>query len=324
MRTKQLGFSDLELTTIGLGTWAIGGPWQFGWGPQDDNDSIATILNALDAGINWIDTAPIYGLGHSEEIVGKVLKQTSHKPLIATKCSLLWNQKGEKVSCLKKESIRNECHDSLKRLGVDVIDLYQIHWPQPEEDLEQAVEEIAKLVQEGKVRYFGLSNSNAEQISRAQKIHPVASLQPPYSMIHREIEDELLGYCGDNNIGVVAYSPMQRGLLTGKFSKERLTALADDDHRKRHSDFQEPKFSATLELVEQLKEIASQNGITPAQLAIGWVLRRNVVTAAIVGARKFEQIIETAAASDVDLSEENIEKIEELLCEREEKIKKNS
>lgn len=324
MRTRKLGFSDLELTTVGLGTWAIGGPWQFGWGPQDDNDSIATILNALDAGINWIDTAPIYGLGHSEEIVGKALKQTSHKPLIATKCSLLWNQKGEKVSCLKKESIRNECHNSLKRLGVDVLDLYQIHWPQPEEDLEQAVEEIAKLAEQGKVRYFGVSNFNVEQIKRAQAILPVASVQPSYSMIHREIENELLGYCGDSNIGVVAYSPMQRGLLTGKFSKERLAALADDDHRKGHSDFQEPKFSATLELVEQLKEIANQNGITLAQLAIAWVLRTDVVTAAIVGARKFEQIIETAAASDVDLSEENIEKIEELLCEREEKIKKKT
>jgi len=324
VRTRILGFTDLELTTVGLGTWAIGGPWQFGWGPQDDKLSIRTIIKALDMGINWIDTAPVYGLGHSEEIVGKALKQTSHKPLIATKCSRLWNQKGEKVGCLKKESIRKECHDSLKRLGVDVIDLYQIHWPQPEEDLEQAVEEIAKLVQEGKVRYFGVSNFNVEQIKRAQAILPVASLQPSYSMIHREVEDELLGYCGDNNIGVVAYSPMQRGLLTGKFSKERLIALADDDHRKRHRDFQEPKFSATLELVEQLKEIARQNGITPAQLAIAWVLRTDVVTAAIVGARNPEQIIETTAASDVGLSAEYIEKIEELLCEHKEKIKKKT
>ena len=321
VRTRKLGFSDLEFTTVGLGTWAIGGPWQFGWGPQDDSESITTILKALDEGINWIDTAPIYGLGHSEEIVGKALKQTSEKPLIATKCSLLWNERGEKVSCLKKESIRKECHDSLKRLGVEVIDLYQMHWPLPDEDIEEAVEEIARLIEEGKVRYFGVSNFDVGQIGRAASICPVASAQPPYSMIHREAEDELLGYCGENDIGVIAYSPMQRGLLTGKFNKQRLEELAEDDHRKVHRDFQEPRFSATLELVEGLKEIAGHNGMSLAQLVISWVLRRSEVTAAIVGARRPEQIVETAKAMDFDLGIGDIERIEKLLVRREEKIK---
>ncbi len=320
MQMRQLGYTDLKLTTVGLGTWAMGGPWQFGWGPQDDDEAIAAIPAALDTGINWIDTAPVYGLGHSEELVGKALKQTSQKPIIATKCSLLWNEKKEKVSSLKSQSIRDECHASLKRLGIGTIDLYQIHWPEPDEDIEQAWEEMAKLVQEGKIRFLGVSNFNVEQIKRLQKIHPVASLQPPYSMLHREVEDELLDFCAQNNIGVVAYSPMQRGLLTGNFSQERLADLPLDDHRRRNPDFHEPKFTATLELVEQLKEIAERNGKTLAQLAISWVLRRPEVTAAIVGARRPQQILETAPASDWNLSKEDIEQIEQLLAERQAKL----
>jgi aryl-alcohol dehydrogenase-like predicted oxidoreductase len=322
MQIRQLGDTDLKLTTVGLGTWAMGGPWQYGWGPQDDSEAIAAISASLEAGINWIDTAPIYGLGHSEELVGKVLKQKNHKPIIATKCSLLWNDKKEKVSCLKAESIRKECHDSLKRLGIETIDLYQIHWPEPEEDIERAWEEMAKLAEEGKIRYIGVSNFNVEQIKRLQEIHPVDSLQPPYSMLHREVEDELLAYCAENKIGVVAYSPMQRGLLTGKFSPERLSGLALDDHRRRSPDFHEPQFTATLQLVEQLRPIAERNGKTLAQLSISWVLRRPEVTAAIVGARNPEQILETAPASDWDLNEEDIEQIELLLTERQAKISK--
>ncbi len=320
MRTRKLGFTDLELTTVGLGTWAMGGPWQFGWGPQDDDEAIAAISASLEAGINWIDTAPVYGLGHSEELVGKALKQTDQKPIIATKCSLLWNDKREKVSCLKAQSIRRECHDSLERLGIETIDLYQIHWPEPEEDIEQAWEEMAGLAEEGKIRYLGVSNFNVEQIKCLQKINPVASLQPPYSMLHREVEDELLAYCAENDIGVVAYSPMQRGLLTGKFSQERLANLPLDDHRRRNPDFHEPQFTATLEFVEQLKPIAERNGRTLAQLSISWVLRRSEVTAAIVGARKPEQILETAPASDWDLNEEDIEQVEQLLAERQAKL----
>ena len=320
MQTRKLGCTDLELTTVGLGTWAMGGPWQFGWGPQDDDEAIAAILTALEAGINWIDTAPGYGLGHSEELIAQALEQVSEKPVVVTKCGILWNEKKEKVNCLKRQSIRDECHASLKRLGIETIDLYQMHWPDPDEDMEEAWEEMTRLHEQGKARYLGASNFTVDQIKRAQKIHPVASLQPPYSMLHREVEDELLGYCAENDIGVVAYSPMQRGLLTGKFSAERLASLAPDDHRKRHRDFQEPQFSATMMLVEELKKIAERNGRTCAQLAISWVLRRPEVAAAIAGARRPEQITETAPASDWNLSENDIEEIEQLLAGRQTQI----
>jgi aryl-alcohol dehydrogenase-like predicted oxidoreductase len=320
MQTRKLGYTDLELTAVGLGTWAMGGPWEYGWGPQDDDEAVAAILATLDTGINWIDTAPAYGLGHSEELIARALKQKSEKPIIATKCGILWNDKGEKITCLKRESIRAECHASLKRLGVEAIDLYQMHWPDPDEDVEQAWEEMSKLCREGKIRYLGASNFNVEQIECVRKIHPVASLQPPYSMLRRDAEDELLGYCAGNNIGVVAYSPMQRGLLTGTFSRERLAALPSDDHRRRSSEFKEPQFSATLELVEGLKEIAQRNGRTCAQLAISWVLRRPEVTAAIVGARRPAQIRETAPAAAWRLSDKDVEEIERLLAQRQERL----
>jgi aryl-alcohol dehydrogenase-like predicted oxidoreductase len=320
MQKRQLGYTDLKLTTVGLGTWAMGGPWQFGWGPQDDGLAIAAILTALEEGINWIDTAPVYGCGHSEELVGKALKQIKTKPVIATKCGLLWNEKREKVSCLKSQSIREECHASLKRIGVEVIDLYQMHWGEPDEDIEEAWAEMARLAEDGKVRYIGVSNFNIGQLERVRKIAPVASLQPPYSMLHREAEDELLGCCAENNIGVVVYSPMQRGLLTGKFSQERLAGLPLDDHRRRMPDFQEPQFSATLQLVDRLRTIAKRNGRTLAQLAISWVLRRSEVTAAIVGARRPSQIQETAPAADWKLSENDIAEIENVLAERQAKL----
>jgi aryl-alcohol dehydrogenase-like predicted oxidoreductase len=321
MQKRRLGNTDLELTTVGLGTWAMGGPWEYGWGPQDDDEAIGAILAALETGINWIDTAPAYGLGHSEELIRQALKQVSEKPLIATKCGILWNEKKEKVTCLKRHSIRDECHASLERLGIDIIDLYQIHWPDPDEDVEEAWEEMARLLGEGKVRYLGASNFMVEQMERVQKIRPPVSLQPPYSMLHREVEDELLDYCGRKEIGVVAYSPIQRGLLTGKFDRARYEALAPDDHRKTNPDFLEPQFSATLELVEDLKKIAERNGKTCAELAISWVLRRPEVTAAIVGARSPQQIIETAPAADWSLSKKDIEDIEQLLAKREAKVK---
>lgn len=321
MQTRKLGYTDLELTTVGLGTWAMGGPWEYGWGPQDDDEAIGAILAAIEAGVNWMDTAPAYGLGHSEELIRRALAQMSEKPLIATKCGILWNEKKEKITCLKRQSIRDECHASLKRLGVETIDLYQMHWPDPDEDMEEAWEEMTRLHEEGKARYIGVSNFSVDQIKRAQKIHPVASLQPPYSMICRGVEDELLGYCAENNIGVVAYSPMQRGLLTGKFSAERLASLPADDHRRRSRDFQEPQFSATMELVEGLKKIAERNGRTCAQLALSWVLRRPEVTAAIAGARRPAQIRETAPASDWNLSTADIEEIEQLLAKRDARLK---
>ena len=320
MQKRRLGNTDLELTTVGLGAWAMGGPWLYGWGPQDDDESIATILRAMDEGVNWIDTAAIYGHGRSESVVGRALKQMSRKPLVATKCGLCWDEQHERIPRLKAQSIRTECHDSLRRLGIDTIDLYQIHWNQPEEDIEEGWTEMARLVEEGKVRYIGLSNFEVEQVQRLQKIHPVASLQPPYSMLHREVEDELLDYCGKNDIGVIVYSPMQRGLLTGKFDAERVANLPEGDHRKVNPDFQQPQFGATLQLVEQLRPIAERNGRTLAQLAISWVLRRSEVTAAIVGARRPGQIIETASASDWDLSQEDVEQIEQLLTERQAKV----
>jgi len=316
MQKRQLGNTDMHLTTVGLGTWAMGGPWQFGWGPQDDEEAVAAIVTALDQGINWIDTAPAYGLGHSEELVGQALRQTKHKPYIATKCGLLWNDKKEKVSCLQRDSIRRECHASLERLGIETIDLYQMHWPDPDQEIEGAWEEMAMLVEEGKVRYIGVSNYSVAQLERVGKIAPVASLQPPYSMLHREVEDELLAYCAERGIGVVVYSPMQRGLLTGKFSPERLATLAQDDHRLKHPDFQEPRFSATLAMVEQLKKIAQRHGHTCAQLAISWVLRRAEVTAAIVGARRPDQITETVQAGHWNLSADDIAEIEQLLAEK--------
>ena len=320
MQKRKLGHTDMELTTVGLGTWAIGGPWQFGWGPQDDDEARAAIAAALEHGINWIDTAPAYGLGHSEELVGQVLRRTKHKPYIATKCGLLWNDRKEKVTCLDPDSIRRECHASLERLGIETIDLYQMHWPDPEEGIEAAWEEMARLLDEGKVRYIGVCNYRVAQLERISKIRPPVSLQPPYSMLRREVEDELLAYGAQHDMGILAYSPMQRGLLTGKFSHERFAGLAADDHRRRQPDFQEPQFSATLELVEPLQKIARRQGRTCAQLAVSWVLRRREVTAAIVGARRPSQIVETVHASDWNLSDEEIEAIEQLLAEREKKL----
>jgi aryl-alcohol dehydrogenase-like predicted oxidoreductase len=316
MQKRKLGNTDMELTTVGLGTWAMGGPWQFGWGPQDDDEARAAVAAALEHGINWIDTAPIYGLGHSEELVGQVLRQTRHKPYIATKCGLLWNDRREKVPCLKPESVRQECDASLERLGVDVIDLYQMHWPQPPESVEAGWEAMVQLHDEGKVRYIGVCNYSVAQLERISSIGVPATLQPPYNMIRRDVEDELLDYCAEHEMGVVAYSPMSRGLLTGKFTPERLAGLSPDDHRHRSYEFQEPDFSATLELVEHLKNIAQRNGRTCAQLAISWVLRRPEVTSAIVGARRPDQIAETVQASDWNLSDDEIEEIERLLAEK--------
>jgi len=314
MQTRKLGYSDLNITNIGLGTWAIGGGgWKFAWGPQDDKESIAAIREAVDIGINWIDTAALYGLGHSEIVVGKAIKGMKEKPIIATKCCRCWDEKRRIFNSLKKDSIRSEVEASLRRLRVDVIDLYQIHHPSPDEDIEEGWEAIAKLIKEGKIRYAGVSNFSVEQLKRIQPIHPVASLQPPYSMLERGIEDELLDYCEKNNIGVIVYSPMQRGLLTGKFSKERVQNLPNDDHRRKNIQFQEPQLSVNLELVESLRPVAKKNNITLAQLALAWVLRRKEVTAAIVGARNQSQIQETAAAGDVKLTEDDIETIERLL-----------
>jgi aryl-alcohol dehydrogenase-like predicted oxidoreductase len=323
MQTRKLGYTDLHLTTIGLGTWAMGGGgWQYAWGPQDDAESTAAIHRALDLGINWIDTAAAYGLGHSEEVIGRAIAGQRDKVTIATKCGLVWDKGSTNVyGRLKAASVRREAEASLRRLKVDVIDLYQIHWPNPDEDVEEGWGIIADLIREGKVRYGGVSNFSVAQLKRVQAIHPVASLQPPYSMIVRGVEDALLSYCAANNIGVIVYSPMQAGLLTGRFSRERVASLPNDDWRQRNMHFQEPELSANLALVEGLRPIAARNGRTLGQLAIAWVLRRPEVTAAIVGARRPAQIEETVAAGDWVLSGEDIAEIDALLARRERALK---
>ncbi|MCK4252104.1 aldo/keto reductase [candidate division WOR-3 bacterium] len=323
MQLRRLGYTSLNLSVIGLGTWAMGGGgWKFGWGPQNDKESINTILQAIESGVNWIDTAPVYGFGHAEEVVGKVIKSLRDKVIIATKCGRLWREDGNIYGNLKKESIHREVEVSLRRLGIDVIDLYQIHWPEPEEDIEEAWSTIADLVEEGKIRYAGVSNFSVSQLKRIQPIHPVASLQPPYSLIERDIESEMLfDYCAANNIGVIVYSPLQKGLITGKFSRERVYNLPQDDHRRNDPDFQEPKLGAHLKLVEDLRPIAKKNDRTIAQLAIAWVLRRPEVTSAIVGARKPSQIEENIGATDWKISEEDYKRIETILDEMEKKIR---
>ncbi|MBA2492625.1 MAG: aldo/keto reductase [Gammaproteobacteria bacterium] len=319
MQTRQLGDSELEFTTVGLGTWAIGGgDWDFGWGPQDDKESVAAIQRALGLGVNWIDTAAIYGLGHAEEVVAKAIAGRRDQVIVATKCGLRWKEGGTTpFGQLDSASVREEAEASLRRLDVDVIDLYQVHWPNPDEDVEEAWSTIAKLIEEGKVRYAGVSNFTVAQLERIQKIHPVTSLQPPYSMLERGVEDDLLEYCAAHNIGVIAYSPMKAGLLTGKYTRQKIDALPKEDWRRGSDQFKEPLLTANLKLIEQLKPIAERNDLSMGQLAIAWVLRRPEVTAAIVGARRPQQIEETVKAGDKPLSRTDIEKIQALLAEHE-------
>lgn len=324
MQKRPLGFSDLQLTTIGFGAWAIGGGnWEWGWGPQQDQDSLATIQKALDLGINWIDTAAAYGLGHSEEIVGQAIRGRREDLIIATKCGLVWEDpsSGQVINHLKAESVRREAEASLRRLNLDVIDIYQVHWPVPDVDLEEAWSEIALLIEEGKVRYGGLSNADVNQIKRCQAIHPVASVQPPYSMLDRDVEDELLTFCAENNIGVLAYSPMGSGLLTGKYTRERVKALPAEDWRlTKESHFQEPELAANLELVKKLEDIARSQNHSVGELAVAWVLRRPELTAAIVGSRRPDQIEQIAPASNWQLDEHIIQEINSLLEERDRKV----
>jgi len=323
MKIRKLGSSDLYITPIGLGTWAIGGGDNpYGWGPQDDRDSIDTIHCALDLGINWIDTAKGYGHGHSEEVVGKAVKGRRDQVILATKCGILWKEDGSNIyGCLECSSIREEVESSLKRLQTDVIDLYQIHWPLPDDCIEEGWGTIADLIKEGKVRYGGVSNFSVEQLKRIQPIHPVASLQPPYSMLRREVEAGLLEYCARNQIGVIVYSPMQAGLLSGRFTRERAASLPADDWRKNSPDFNEPQLSFNLELVDALRPIAARKSQPVANLALAWTLRRPEVTGAIAGARRPDQIEETARAADLDLTAEDAAEIEALLAWREAQIK---
>ena len=322
MKTRKLGWTDLDLTTIGLGTFALGGlGWIASWGAQDDKDSIDTIRRALDY-VNWLDTAAVYGLGHSEEVVGKAIKGLSQCPIISTKCSSVGNPDGTVTQCLKRDSIKAEIEGSLRRLGIDVIDIYFIHWPVPDEDIEEGWSAVAELIKEGKVRYAAASNFSVAQLKRVMPIHPVAAIQNAYSMIEREPEKELLAFCKQNNIGVVVWGPLGHGLLTGKFTREGIKNLDKaDGFRSNLSDrFKEPEVNLNIELAEKLRPIAARHGRSLAQLAIAWVLRRPELTSAIVGARKPAQIEETAPAGDWELAEPDINEIERLLAERDQKL----
>jgi aryl-alcohol dehydrogenase-like predicted oxidoreductase len=311
---RQLGNSDLHITPIGYGAWAIGGGnWEFAWGAQDDDESVKTIERAIDSGINWIDTAAIYGLGHSEEIVAKALKNISSKPYVFTKCSMRWHDDRQIYRSLKAASVREELENSLRRLKIDTIDLYQIHWPNPEAEIEEGWEALAKLQQQGKVRYIGVSNFNVEQMKRAQKIAPITSLQPPYSLLNRNIEPEILPYCQQNKIGVINYSPMVSGLLTGKMTAERIQQMPADDWRKRSPNFNEPKLSRNLKLVEILGEIGNIHGVEPGVIAIAWTLRHPAITAAIVGARRPDQVDGVLPAATLRLTDQEAERIESFL-----------
>lgn len=313
MQTKRLGNSDLEITPLGIGAWAMGGTgYAFAWGAQDDRDSVEAIHYALERGINWIDTAAVYGLGHSEEVVAKALQGVTNRPYVFTKCERAWDADGQVTPSLKADSIRKECEDSLRRLKVDVIDLYQVHWPQPDEDIEEGWTTMAELQREGKVRHIGVSNFNVAQMKRAQAIAPITSLQPPYSLIRRDIEEEILPFCEENGIGVIAYSPMASGLLSGAMTKERIANLPADDWRSRAEAFQEPKLTHNLALADELRAIAARHGRTAGEAAIAWTLRHPAVTAAIVGLRRADQVDGVVGAMDFRLSDAEIARLESI------------
>jgi aryl-alcohol dehydrogenase-like predicted oxidoreductase len=312
---RTLGNSDLQLTPIGFGAWAIGGGnWEFAWGPQDDDESIGAIHRALELGINWIDTAAIYGLGHSEEVVGRAVKSwQGAKPLVFTKCSMRWHQDRSIYRSLKAGSLAEEVEGSLRRLGVETIDLYQIHWPNPEEEIEEGWEALARLKEQGKLRWLGVSNFNAQQMERALKIAPITSLQPPYSMLRRAIEHEILPFAEAHGIGVINYSPMVSGLLTGAMTAERVASLPADDWRRKAVEFTEPKLSKNLRLVALLREIGEQHGVGPGVVAVAWTLRNPAITAAIVGGRSGKQVEGLAPALEFRLREDELAKINAFL-----------
>lgn len=314
METSCLGNSDLRITPIGIGAWAIGGGgWNGSMGPQNDSDSIPAIHAALDYGLNWIDTAALYGLGHSEQMVARAIQRRTPKPYVFTKCERVWDGEGNIGACLKAESIRRECEDSLRRLKTDVIDLYQIHWPEPDQDIEEGWTELARLKEEGKVRYIGVSNFSVGQMKRAQAIAPITSLQPPYAIVRRESEPEILPFCLSQNIGVIVYSPMYAGLLTGAMTRERVANFLPEDWRRNLPGFKEPALSRNLRVVEHLRAIGKRAGRTPGEVAITWTLNHPAVTGAIVGFRNPQQVAGIAGAADFRLNQNEISQIEEAL-----------
>ena len=312
LATRTLGNSDLEISAIGFGAWAIGGDdWKFGWGPQDDADSIAAIHRAIELGINWIDTAAAYGFGHSEEVVARALAGMAQKPYVFTKCGLVPTGDGGAREDLSRASIHAECEASLRRLAVDAIDLYQIHWPTDEiADIDEGWAAMAELREAGKVRYIGVSNFDAAEMDRARAIAPVTSLQPPYSLVKRDVESKILPYCEANGIGVIVYAPMQSGLLSGTMTAQRAAALPPTDWRARNDEFREPKLAHNLALVERLREVGAASGRSPGEAAIAWTLRDAAVTGAIVGARSAQQVDGIARAASYRLSAREVEYVE--------------
>jgi len=314
METRVLGNSDLLISPIGVGAWAIGGGgWSGSMGPQDDRDSVPAIHAALDHGLNWVDTAALYGLGHSEEMVARALKGRSPRPYVFTKCERVWGDGGTIGASLKAQSIRRECEDSLRRLQTDVIDLYQIHWPEPDEDIEEGWAELARLQKAGKVRYVGVSNFSVSQMKRVQTIAPITSLQPPYSIVTREIESEILPFVLKCNIGVIVYSPMSAGLLSGAMTRERVASLTPEDWRRNLPNFQEPLLSRNLKLVEHLRAIGNRRGRTPGEVAIAWTLHNPAVTGAIVGFRSTKQVAGIIGAAMFRLHPTEVAEIEQAL-----------
>ena len=311
MIRTRFGRTGLEITRIGFGSWAIGGGnWEFGWGPQDERAALEAIERAIALGMNWIDTAAVYGLGRSEELVGHAIRGMRNRPLVFTKCSMTWDEQRQIHRSLEPESIRRECEASLRRLGVDAIDLYQIHWPNPESDIERGWETMARLKAEGLVRHIGVSNFSVEQLRRVERIAPVETLQPPYSLVRRGIETELLPYCAEHDLGVIVYSPMASGLLTGAMTRERIAALPPDDWRRRSAQYQEPKLSRNLELVELLRRIGARHGCSAGEVAIAWALRQRAVTGAIVGGRSASQVEGIARAADLRLGSDDLAELE--------------
>jgi aryl-alcohol dehydrogenase-like predicted oxidoreductase len=311
LKTTQLGSTGLEITRVGFGAWAIGGGgWEFGWGPQEDDQSIAAIHHALEQGVNWIDTAAAYGFGHSEAVVGRALNGLSERPYVFTKASLLEGPGRRVVHSLKRDSILREAHASLERLGVDAIDLYQIHWPIPEEDIEEGWSAFAELKQQGLVRHIGVSNFDVEQLERIRQIAPVETLQPQYSLIERDAEQDVLPFANREGVGVIVYSPMSSGLLTGRMTRQRIQAMPDDDWRKQDPRFEEPELSRNLEIVDRLRVVAERHDTVPGAVAIAWTLRNAAVHGAIVGFRSPEQVDPLVDAANLELSQDDITTIE--------------
>jgi aryl-alcohol dehydrogenase-like predicted oxidoreductase len=311
LSTSPLGQTGLEITRVGLGAWAIGGGgYDRGWGPQDDDQSIATIRHALELGVNWIDTAAVYGFGHSEQVVGRALDGLAERPYVFTKCSQLEGPDRRIVHSLKRDSILREAEASLGRLRIDAIDLYQIHWPIPDEEIEEGWRAMAELKEQGLVRHIGVSNFDVEQLRRIQQIAPIETLQPQYSLIERDVEREILPFAEREGIGVIVYSPMGSGILTGAMTRERVETMPDDDWRKHDERFNEPQLSHNLELVERLTAVAERHGTTPGAVAIAWTLRDQAVDGAIVGFRSPAQVDPMMAAANVELTDEDITTIE--------------